>query len=288
MKNKSVQDKVSGGLFKLIESTSQKKAGGPFARIFARDKLDFSRQEIKRIHKAVGEQLSSPGPFIEINGISLPRAGHIFKIKGGTRYTFFAPGTPVLVVCTFVNKVLLTDPGFEPEVSVMALNSEGSIVENRDYLVRVGDIEPVSEGELMIFLENRRRPVLDEDVFHDGEAVELSEDYTEKMESARGASSRTFPKGLSGVVDSPGLRVAASLDDINSPHQRHNKILIKTGIILVKMHRQEELEINTLEVPWRKGARNTAFISQSTKEISNYITPKSDAVLLIRTCFPPR
>lgn len=247
-------------LNELFEATPQKKVFGLFG---GGNKPDFSRREIKRICKIVEEQLPLSEPFIKIDGVFLPRAGHIFRVKQGTRYQFFAPGSLVLVVFTFITKSAFVDKDFKPEVNVTALNTEGRCIEAgeiKHFSVRSEDIEPILEEELASVLENRRKPHPQEDIFYDGEAVELIQDVTLKAESMGGAASYTLPKGLKGIIDKPEFQRGASLDDINSPHQRQNRVRIMTAITLKRDHVGHDLEKTFLDVPLeQKGQKYSVY-----------------------------
>ncbi|MDA2936211.1 ATP-binding protein [Patescibacteria group bacterium AH-259-L05] len=209
----------------LFELEETKRHQPWYRRPFLREKDSFSRAERKQIRKTITEQLdSSDEPWITIDGLAFPRPGYPFQVKEGTRYAFISSGSCVFVVETEITKKLFRDPETELEVYVVPLNAEAKLVEERRYKIRAQDIEPIPEEKIGEFIDKRQELPASQDIFFDGEAVELVEDITFKQESRMegSAASQTLPKGLKGVIDSPQIRKGASLDEINSPYDEGN------------------------------------------------------------------
>ncbi|MBI2449985.1 MAG: AAA family ATPase [Candidatus Nealsonbacteria bacterium] len=222
----------------------------------------FSLSEAWRICNIIKKQSASPGSFIDINGVVLPKIGHIFELKEGTRYTFLPPGSKCLVTKVQIQKVFFTDQDFVPEAKVMPLNSAAQAIEPREYSVRIKDLKAVSEDTYRLFVKNRESNFSPEEIiFNEGDAVELTGDTTIKMESPMmGAASHAFPKGLKGVIDSPKGREGANLNQINSPYQLANKTGVNVELSLAYGKRPLVRQRDVFEVPLVPGQRYNVYL----------------------------
>lgn len=211
------------------------------------EKDDFSNEEIGTICKIVEGQLSSSGPTLNINGILVPRIGHVFQVKEGTRNRMFPPGCLVLVKEMIIAKSWLENPE-RMEVSVLKLDSFGKIADSRDYGVRVQDIEPAKDGEKLIN-DWWNKSVSKRQYFQDGDAVELAEDVVESEQNMQGAIFVRFHKGLKGIIDTPQSKQGSTLDELNATHQREFKEEISLEMVLETSRIEKYLERRCLVVP---------------------------------------
>lgn len=229
-------------------------------RLFFKDEEKFSRAELKRIRKIVREQLNSSEPWLNIDGIVLPKPGHVFRLKADTRYTFTLSGSSVFVKHTWIHREMFTDPESDNRVDVLPLDPEGRLAEERSYCIRVKDLEEVSKEGIEAFLENQNKPRDKPDVLYDGEAVELVQDVFFKQEvPMEGAASDRLLKGLNGVIDNPDFRRGASLDDINDPHKQKKKVKVQTELRLISGGKSHELQENCFRIPLTKTAQGIRY-----------------------------
>lgn len=235
-----------------------------FSRLTKKNLDKFSRAEIEQIRKTITEQLgSSDKPWIAINGLDFPRPGYPFQVKQGTQYNFISPGSCVFVVRTSIAKELFKDPETKLEVDVMPLNVEAKLSESRRYKIRAQDIEAIPEEKIKDFTKRRQELPPSQDIFFDGEAVELAEDVTFKQDSSMEApaAAQTFPKGLKGVIDNPQFRQGASLDRINSPYESEHKERVPAGLVIVSGGKNYQIleEHFAIPLPWQ-GIRYNVYL----------------------------
>lgn len=249
----------------LFELKETKRYQPWYKRLFLREEnpYKFSRAEIKQMRKTITEQLDSCEHWITIGDLAFPRPGYPFQVKQGTKYSFISPGSCVFVVKTFIKKELFTDPETELKAYVMPLNVKAKLIESQDYEIRAQDIEPISEEKIRDFTKKRQEPPAKQDVFFDGEAVELAKDVMFKQEgSLQGpAASQIYPQGLKGVIDNPQFRQGASLDEINSPYEsKHIEEVIARLVILNGKKDYQILEDRFVMLSPRKGIRYSVYI----------------------------
>lgn len=211
----------------------------------------FPKEEIKRIRQIIREQLRPNELFINLDGIILPRIGHIFRMKEGTRYEITRPGSLIFIKEVLIGKRWLADPE-QIEVQAIVLDREGRQSNDTALGVRINDIEPVeNEKEIMA---KWNKPAIKMEPLRDGEAVELAEDViiSEQASLNSAAKSITFQKGLKGVVDRPTYSQGASLDEINSPYERQKVIKHKGEFILISGTKEYYFEEALFTIPSAK------------------------------------
>ena len=114
----------------------------------------FTRAEEKYIRKTVEEQLNSSDPWINIDGILLPRMGHIFRIKKGARYGIVQPESLVFIQGTIIAKRWLENPE-RMETQVLPLDSEGK---DDTFVGRIREDESIANGlNLWVVSDNLRK-----------------------------------------------------------------------------------------------------------------------------------
>lgn len=232
-------------------------------KILIKNPNKFSRTEIIQIRKTIIKQLDSSEHWITINGIDFPRPGYPFRVKQGTQYAFISPGSCVFVIRTLITKAILKDPETKLEVKVVPLNAEAKLVESHTYKVRVQDIEPISEKEVKDFISKREEPCAQQDIFLDGDAVELVQDITFKQDSTfqTPAGIRTFPKGLKGVIDNPQSKQGVSLDEINFPYEDKLKEKIVVELAIISSRKKYEILKDLFSIPLiYQGTRYDVYI----------------------------
>lgn len=173
-------------------------------------------KEASLLKREVERQADSP--WISIRGVSIPRPGHIFRVKDGAKYRFTPAGSLVLVLEVVINKLFLENPR-EQTVKVTPLNLLGQLNDMSTFDIFSKDLEHIGlESEIQIQEGCGKEEKGEEDLcFVDGDAVELSHDVPLLSEHPLyGASGAVLPKGLKGIIDEVQFQHGATLDEINA------------------------------------------------------------------------
>jgi hypothetical protein len=146
------------------------------------------------------------------------RLGGIYRIKEGAQYTVTKPGTMVVVRAITIGATGVLSPPEKPEVVCLALDKNGRVSSDEDFVIAVDDIEPVAENEFVAIYAMWGEPVPEHTPFKDGTWVQLKQDVTQIFSHPfYGTRTMFLSCGLAGIVDTPDTNAGGSAKNVNKP-----------------------------------------------------------------------
>src|SRR3989338_942521 len=193
------------------------------------ERSNFTKSEQRAIRTAI-RTCTETTALVDIMGKTFPVPGHIFRLKPGVTYPFIMPRSMVLIVNIVLYKQFWSYPEAPPEVSCAALDENGLLKSTYILPLRIEDLEPV-QNEAEYITRWNIPGVLQNSEFADGDPVETSEEILLMHQDQRGAAALKLPKGLKGVIETPEVQTAGSLEELNA-NQQLNKLPVVTRFVI--------------------------------------------------------